>query len=86
MLVTNTKNRVNKKVEVNDIVSINMEKYQITGVTKSGLSFTMKYIGLDPNAKKTETWSKNTFVKRFFFNGVSWSFIRKTKVPNFNYI
>ena len=84
MILTNVKNRINKPVELNDIVSINGDKYKVTGQTEKSLRFI--HIGENPHAKEKEIWNKNTFAKRFFFDGNMWSFIRRGSVPNFDYI
>lgn len=83
MIISNTKNREIKEVQMNDLVFINSDEYKIIGQTET--SWKLLHVGRNPKAKKNETWNKNTFANRFFFNGSSWGFIRKTKTPNLDY-
>lgn len=84
MIISNTKNKETKSVESGDVVFINSDKYVINGQTEK--SWKLIHIGDNPKAKKNETWNKNTFAKKFFFNGEYFDFIRKSIIPNFDYL
>jgi len=84
MIISNTKNSEAKQVTNGDVVFLNADKYLVTGQTEK--SWRLTHIGENPKAKKNETWNKNTFAQKFFFNGEYFDFIRRSRIPNFDYL